>query len=438
MRNPWQKLLLIFGIIAGLVFVVGISLVARGEPSGDSLVHMPYIRLDPTPTPTPSPTPKPPPTGGYQEFRGLWVTRWDWAVGATPGKIDEIVGDAAFAGFNVILFQVRGAADAYYASNLEPWGRLLTGSLGGNPGWDPLAYMVQKAHERGIQVHAYINVYPVWDKCTLEPVPPYVSPEPLYYKLQNVHGTSNGKNAGLQWKTDTNVLCNDGYIWATPASGFADTHYLAVIKDIADRYDIDGIHLDRIRYGGRNTSCDPVSASAYGAPCSIGSQSYADWQRAQVNGTVRKIYDQLTHDHPDMMLSAAVWHTYIDYWNWGFSEGYHDYYQDSKYWLNDGKMDAIMPMIYSSNPQTFPLSRWRLMIENFQNDRRGRFIVAGIGSNHYSSFSEIADRIEAARQIGTAGHALFSYGGLKQKGYFDDLAAGPYSQPASVPGIPWH
>ena len=109
-------------------------------------------------------------------------TRFDWTrsnAPADPAKIDEIVNNAADAGFNVILFQVRGAADAYYAPGLEPWAQRVTGGSYGQapvPFWDPLAYFVQRAHARGLQLHAYINVYPVWDNCTNSPpmaAPPF-------------------------------------------------------------------------------------------------------------------------------------------------------------------------------------------------------------------------------------------------------------------------
>lgn len=445
--NRSQKILLISGAFIGVLLLISLSYIASGQTSEDSVMYMPLISVpEPTPTPTPTPTPKPSPTpkpGQMKEFRGLWVTRWDWAVNATQGTIDAIVNDAATAGFNAILFQVRGAADAYYPSSIEPWGRLLRGGLGVSPGFDPLARMISKAHERGIEVHAYINVYTVWDKCTLESKPPYVNPVPFYYLLKNTHGQPDPSNInnGLQWDTGDNIICGDGYLWASPASVFADNHYLSVANDLASRYDLDGLHLDRIRYSSRFSSCDPVSEGAAGVSCfqtPSGYASYGAWQRAQVNGTVFKFYDLIKDKYPDMMLSAAVWHTYIDYWGWGYTEGYYDYYQDSQGWIKGDYIDAIMPMIYSSNPATFSQPRWRTLVENFQANSGGRFIIAGIGSNHYDSFSEITARINIARDIGTAGHALFSYGGLKQKGYFDDLAAGPYAQPASVPDIPWH
>ena len=93
---------------------------------GDNRSLVPVIVLGPTPTPTPIPTPSPTPTPppGMTEVRGIWVTRFDWTrlnQPADPARIDAIVNNIAAAGFNVVFFQVRGTADTYYASGIEPW-----------------------------------------------------------------------------------------------------------------------------------------------------------------------------------------------------------------------------------------------------------------------------------------------------------------------------
>lgn len=141
--------------------------------AGTSLDHFTFLpaitRAEPTPTPsvTPSPTPTATSTPGAVEFRGLWVSRFDWTSSYNPGspaRIDEIVSRAAAANFNALLFQVRGVADAFYSGGLEPWSALLNsdGELGRDPQWDPLGHMVDRAHAAGLQVHAYVNVYPTW------------------------------------------------------------------------------------------------------------------------------------------------------------------------------------------------------------------------------------------------------------------------------------
>lgn len=411
-----------------LLLVVGLAGIAAATQGNDTETYLPLVQ-------SPPPTAVPP----QVEFRGLWVTRFDWTTfgqPADPARIDEIVQNAAAAGFNVIFFQVRGVADAYYTPGPEPWtARMSGGTLGQppNPMWDPLANLIAAAHTHNIQVHAYLNVYPVWDNCSTPP--PVVSPLPFYYRLNQAHGT----NAGFQWNTSYQVSC-DVYIRATPASVFADNHYLEVATYLVENYDLDGLHLDNIRYGGQNVSCDPVSANAFGAPCFT--SGYANWQRAQVNGTVAKFYNQIILTHQDLWLSAAVWPIHIDQWGWGIASGYDSYYQDSKAWLAGGYMDSISPMIYPGtyncpDNSFWTVSRWQTAMQDYQDDNSGRYVIPGIGTG-YCDFAEIEARIAAARQAGTIGHALFSYGALLSNGYFDDLANGPYAQPAIVPEIPWH
>ncbi len=432
-----------------LTLLIGLSVRAGELPS--YYVYLP-VTLKPAAPPT---TPQP----QTEELRGLWVSRFDWTTyfGADPTKIDEIVNNAAAAGFNAIFFQVRGTADALYQSDLEPWSRRVSGSFGEppDPFWDPLSDMVEKAHAQNIQVHAYINVYPVWG-CS-EPPETISGPQHLYYLLKAEHGMTDGKNNGLQWTSTQDVSCS-GYWRATPASIFVDNHLIAVGKDLVTRYDIDGLHLDHIRYGGPTTSCDPVSQERYGDDC-YAHADYGDWQREQVNGTVRKFYEEVVPLKENLWLSAAVWPIYETNPEWNFPgtlrQGNAHYYQDSKAWLAGDYIDSISPMIYPSNyndcdeegnyiedptitsKDYWLQSRWETLVTDFQASSNGRFIIPGIGTG-YCSFAEIEARIEMARTIGTAGHALFSYSDLLANAYFDDLANGPYAETAVVPTISWH
>jgi uncharacterized lipoprotein YddW (UPF0748 family) len=276
-----------------------------------------------------------------------------------------------------------------------------------------------------------------------------VSPQPFYYLLEQAHGQTDGKLNGLQWTTNNEQYC-DVYWRASPASTFTDDHLINVFDHIASTYDIDGLHLDHTRYGAENSSCDPVSAAQSAVPCfstpPTGHNSYQDWQRAQVNKTVQRIYTHLVTHYPELWLSAAVWPIHIERpeWNWGgFAlEGYNDLYQDSKAWVQGGYIDINTPMIYPGGAYNCPddgfwsLNRWQTLVNDFQDDRGDRLIIPGIGSG-YCTFDEIENRIMAARQLGTNGHAIFSYGALLTNQYFDDLAAGPYAIPATVPEITW-
>ena len=130
------------------------------------IIFQPLPTSTPSPTLTPSPTPTVSPTPVWAEFRGMWVTRFDWtssSAPASPAKIDQIIDDASYAGINAIFFQVRANADAYYTPGLEPWCETeVSGTFGQapNPAWDPLGYFIQQAQNKGIQLHAYLNIYP--------------------------------------------------------------------------------------------------------------------------------------------------------------------------------------------------------------------------------------------------------------------------------------
>lgn len=393
------------------------------------------------------------------ELRGLWVSRFDWTnsgQAADPAKIDEIVENAAGAGFNALFFQVRAVADAYYASELEPWaGRVSGGTLGQAPDplWDPLAYFVEKAHGAGLQLHAWINVYPVaTGGGACDDIPdPTVLPTPLYHQLIAAYGGSQGQPNALQWLKNGALTCTS-YRFVSPAAPLANDHIVAVAKDLITRYDIDGLHLDNIRYVGPGASCDPVSLCRYQEDeplcdtipaCSLDAD-YQDWQRQQINELVERIYQTITALDEDVWLTAAVWPVYQDSARLDLPghplEGYDDFYQDSKAWVAGGYIDSIMPMIYPSRyhcPDDSYWTRtvWAALASDFQRDSNGRFIIPSIGSG-YCTFDEIEARIEKAREIGVAGHALFSYRGLLQNGYFDDLPEGPYQMPAIAPAMP--
>lgn len=420
-----QRLHIYFPIIT-LIFLASLILGAIGAgaaPNLDETVYLPFLQKPEAPDES------------QVEFRGLWITRFNWQGEPTRERIDEMVDNAAMAGFNALLFQVRGTADAYYDSRVEPWAAALAGSLGADPGWDPLAHLIARAHAQGLQVHAYINVYPVWLSGS---EPPHTEPEHLYHKLAGWYGREDGKLKGLQWNRDYQIP-GEAYLRVTPASAEFDTHLLAVVEDLVTRYDLDGLHLDHIRYGGPSNSCDPITEEQIGGPCfTTVPQDYASfgaWQRAQVNGTVNKIYQRLfqpdefgqTLAPPGFQLSAAVWPIY--------ERGYYDRYQDPKAWLDGGYIDTIMPMLYGSFDDS--VDYWKQLADGFQDDNAGRYVVPGLHGS-FTDFSEIAGRIEAARELGTAGHAIFAYNYLEINGYFDDLAAGPYREPAVPPTVTWH
>lgn len=381
------------------------------------------------------------------EARALWVTRWDYS---SVADVETLVANAAGAGFNIVLFQVRGTADAYYASNLEPWAARLTGTLGGDPGWDPLQTAVDAAHAHGIELHAYINVYPVWSRSKndtpQEMAPPEsADPEHLFWTLSHRYDPYD------VWRiTDSSMeptsLYGTGYLWPSPAVDEVEGRVVAVARDLT-RYAVDGIHLDLVRYPGPEYSYDPFTEAALGET----QLPRAEWQQRRVTELVTRIYAEAILPRPDVWLSAAVWPVYQNHWGWTCTEGYSDLYQDSQGWMEGGAIDAILPMIYPvdvlNSPETFTPDQFSVLTSDFLNHDGGRHVLPGI-SAQYRSFDEIAQRIAIARDLGAPGHAVFSarlvtgdYPCAERlpchNPYWDDFAAGPYATEASVPSLPW-
>jgi uncharacterized lipoprotein YddW (UPF0748 family) len=366
------------------------------------------------------------------EARALWVTRWDYS---TVTDVQTLVENAAGAGFNMLFFQVRGTADAFYTPGLEPWGARLTGGhIGQDPGWDPLEVAVEAAHAHGLELHAYLNTYTVWSGST---PPPHTSPEHLFWTLSYRYTWDDWRVVDSAGVTMT---LNAGYLWATPALTDVTARLIAVVTDIATRYEVDGIHLDLVRYPNREYSYDPLSNAIYQAAQIVEpTLSRPEWQRRQVTLLVTQVYSEMRQLQPQLRLSAAVWPVYQDRWSWGYSEGYSDYYQDSQYWMESGNIDAIAPMIYPSDvlsrPNVFTPTQFSTLVSDFLAHAGDRQVYPGI-SAQYGSFTEIAQRIAIARELGATGHAIFSTRLVALNDYWDEFASGPYALPATVPPLP--
>ncbi|MEW5854958.1 MAG: family 10 glycosylhydrolase [Myxococcota bacterium] len=359
---------------------------------------------------------------GMAEARGLWVTRWDYT---SVTNIEQILTNAQEAGFNQVYWQVRGRADAFYNSTLEPWGSELTGTLGGNPGFDPLQTAITKAHELGLELHAWVNTFPAWSAGTA--IPDSTPPHPLkaHPEWQQVDTAGNPPSSG--------------YLALSPGNVAVREHIQAVLTEIS-AYDIDGLHLDYIRYVGRDLSHDAASEAAYAtAQQANPSLTYADFQRDAVADMVARARTALSTHHPDKPLSAAVWFVYENEWNWSsVSQGNIDFYQDTERWLAAGSVDVLIPMIY------FPLTTppgGRLDFLTLVDDHvaraaaHGRWVYAGFESDQ--ELDEIEAEINVARTHGTHGTVAFAYSTLLQRGHLETLPQGVFAEPADVPQMPW-
>lgn len=344
--------------------------------------------------------------GPDRAFRAIWITRWDYR---TRGDVDRAIDDAAGLGFTDVLWQVRGQADAYYRSDLEPWGRELFADLprtATDPGFDPLARAVARAHERGLRIHAWVNVYPLWRGV----VPPADPSHPFNRHPDWRLHDSGGRAQPLR----------EGYVLANPVLVEVRDHIVAVCRDIVERYAVDGLHLDYVRFmpdmiEGKNVwPGDPrtlrLFAEATGrAGGGVGDGAGADreafrgWIRDQITRLVRRIRREVVDPRPGLELSAAVWRR---------PEAARDrYLQDAARWLREGTLDRVMPMIYTDDDGQFrsDLAAWISVARDGRGTTSGA-ISPGIGLYKHRDASQSRRQIRFCSRAD--GFALFAYSSL--------------------------
>jgi uncharacterized lipoprotein YddW (UPF0748 family) len=292
-----------------------------------------------------------------QEFRATWVITWEHISGGSSvsqnqARIRTIMDNHVAANMNAVLFQARQSGTAYYNSSYEPWGYYAGGS---DPGFDPLEYAVEQAHERGLELHAWFNTFQA--ASTAEGAPAEVHPE---------------------W------VCRDESDLPMPSSralspGLAEVRaYLVdVAMEIVNNYDIDGLHLDYVRWNEYSNlllnGVDPDPIAEISAldqltdvtilenlrdsqsgrylydvdhPFSGGvPEGYGSWPefwRDSVTEFVQTLHDSMQTQKPWVRLSAAA----LGKYNWSGWNGYDVVYQDAALWFNEGYIDQLTPMHY--------------------------------------------------------------------------------------------
>jgi uncharacterized lipoprotein YddW (UPF0748 family) len=359
------------------------------------------------------------------ELRGVWITRFAYSSAA---QLEAIIDRAAAANFNAVFVQIRGEGDAYYQSDVEPWSRRLTGTLGRDPGWDPLQVAIDRAHGHGLELHAYFNVFSAWSASTSIPVAEGPHQHALRDHPEWLAVDSSGDNQDSEYR------------WFTPGNPDVRAHIAAVARDLLARYEVDGLHLDRIRVPGPDYSHDAVTEARFAAQ----GASWADFMRAQVDAMVADLYQVIAETRPSVRLSASVWGIYQRLPGCSTSQGYDGYYQDSLGWLEAGTIDAIAPMIY------WPIepgacTDFAELLDGFLAQRAGRHVWAGMHALDDGAwdFAAVQARIERARVAGAQGTMVFASTYLDQDparwdAYVGTAAdPGPFAEPIATPVMSW-
>jgi len=358
-----------------------------------------------------------PPGDSLPETRALWVSRFEYASASDLGTI---MTQAADAGFNVVYLQVRGRADAFYRSSLEPWAANLTGTLGKDPGWDPLGVAVEEGGRRGLEVHAWINAFTGWAGST----PPPTS-TPLHAFLEH---------------PDWAMVASDGTVmpylsgdsrWLTPGHPGVRTRLAAVAADIVRKYDVGGVHLDFIRYPSTAYSFDAPSLAAWdSARATEPGLDFDEMRRRLVTRAVAEVRDSMKAAAPGAKLSAAVWGIFQNTRGWsGVSTGYGSILQDAREWDRQGLVDALAPMVYWTITPTYGD---RLDYAWLADDHAAAVATPVFVGMYVPGMDGVAlaRHVERARMAGAEGVAVFSYSSLESGGLWTALRQWAFHWPA--------
>ncbi|MBW3553205.1 MAG: family 10 glycosylhydrolase, partial [Gemmatimonadetes bacterium] len=362
-----------------------------------------------------------------EEARALWISRWDWTG---ESELRALLEDAAGANFNIVYFQVRGRGDAYYQSALEPWAhRPPAFELGRDPGWDPLAVALAVARAEGLELHAWINALIGW--CGAEPIP---ETTPRHILLEHPSWAMVDQEGGTTAENCT---------WLTPGEPGVRSRVAAVAADLLRGYQVDGVHLDYIRYPGPAFSYDATSLASYeAARAAEPGLEYDEFRRGLVSETVREVRDSVRAARPGARLSAAVWGIHSDVGWSGVTLGYETRFQDSWAWTDAGIIDAIVPMIYwSIKPVYGDRLDFGFLADRHASRVTARHVYIGMGvddsGSTFCTGCDVVRQIYRARLAGGHGVSVFSGRLVASRQLWDDLRDGPFEQPVPVPSMPW-
>ncbi len=352
------------------------------------------------------------------ENRAIWVLPWDIT---SPGKIDAMLTDVLAANQTDIMVEVRYRSDALYQTNRnkdsypnpEPRSYVLN-----NDGFDPLLYVLQKAHPLHLRVHAWVVVF---------------NATPLNSALVASNFIFRNHNDWITYNSTGHKMHSSeqfGY-FIDPAIPEVQDHVLNVLSDLVSGYpELDGLHLDYIRYPNTTWGYHPTSLARFEEYKIVhGYTSWNDWRKLQITGFVDRMYRRAKSINPDLIVSAAVFANY--------SDAVDSYAQAWKDWLDMGIIDYVYPMLYHVDWGEFNYHLDVIGNMGYKNrsvigirawDANGGSLRPG-NTRAFSGYTlpDIVNRVKRVRQSDFAGVALFSYDGLVKGDVLAMLASESYS-----------
>ncbi|MEZ4688065.1 MAG: family 10 glycosylhydrolase [Bacteroidia bacterium] len=379
------------------------------------------------------------PAAPKREFRGVWITTFanlDWPSrkGLAPliqqAEFEKLLDRLCAIGFNAVLVQIRPSGDAFYPSAYEPWSEFLSGKQGVDPGYDPLAFMIEAAHERNLEFHAWVNPFRGVSHTRFSSLSPghFSNRYPHWFFT---HGNSRYLNPGIPEVRD----------------------YLScVILEIAERYEIDGVHFDDYFYPYPDEQIfigDLDTYAHYGSSDS----DLASWRRANINTFIKQVSDSLHKHSPRVKFGIsppAVWRNKREDPEGSETQAdlaaYDHLFADSRKWLRQGWIDYLSPQCYHHhryNKARFPsLATW------WSENAAGRHVYLGhaaykVKEGKWAAWrrkKEIPDQVELGRKLDGINGSIFYRAKSFEGNPFqieDQLKDQLFKVPALPPTMPW-
>lgn len=343
------------------------------------------------------PTPK-------REFRGAWIhTVWqqnryqNLNSAAMRHYLANMVRQLDEAGINAVVFQVRPEADAFYKSSFEPWSRFMTGKQGkapDDPSFDPLAFMIDECHKRGMELHAWLN--------------PYRVKSSLSAQLASNH---------IYWKHPERFITYGNQMFFDPGLPENRSFICNVVYDIVSRYDVDAIHMDDYFYPypiAGTPFPDDRSFGLFAAKQGFGQHQRDDWRRNNVNLLIQQVKHTIRGVKPWVRFGISPFGIYRNKRNdpngslTSGLQNYDDLYADIKLWVEKGWIDYNLPQLYweighKATDYTTLLDWW-----NAHNSEKPLYIGQDIKRS--MDKNELPLKIRQARERRFVGGSCFWYG----------------------------
>jgi uncharacterized lipoprotein YddW (UPF0748 family) len=378
-----------------------------------------------------------------KEFRSVWLTTafgLDWPkttnVADQQASLRAIIQRHNEMKMNAVVFQVVSRGDSQYRSDRLPWSARLTGSLGEDPGWDPLQFVIDEAAKYGMEVHAWVNIFNIGVE---NDIPAYQSSEPRHIYATNPEWVGNFSGA----------------LYLNPGIPGARQWAIDNVIEIVQKYDVDAVHFDFARYGSTSFPNDFDTRALY-SPGYTGLIS--DWRRDNINAFQRDAYEAVQELKPWVKVGTTPFgHYQSSSWpqphevncpyfstggpcSWAAALSYSQTYQDSPRWLNEGINDYLAPQLYWSIGPPGPHFEFLSQDWKRLSQTSGRHVYIGVGAYVELVTPQIATQVDTIRSNGHAGHIFFRYDniyGPSGPPTFAPAARINYVNRALVPSMSW-